>query len=134
RLGTVLLYSRSRDAFSRPQRELANVYAHLCAQALDNVRLHAEIARLAWTDSLTGLGNRRLAEERLRQEFLRAKRYASPFSIVLLDIDRFGRINEGYGHAAGDAVLKEFSRLLAHGIRDVDVPVRYGGDQFMLIL
>jgi GGDEF domain-containing protein/CheY-like chemotaxis protein len=134
RLGVMLLYSRNRDAFPPEQCELLNTYVQLSAKALDNARLYAEMAELARTDSLTGLANRHLAEERLQQEFQRSRRYADQFSIVLLDIDSFKRINDVHGHAAGDSVLKDFSRILAYEIRDVDVAARYGGDEFMLIL
>ena len=134
RLGVMLLYSRNRDAFPPEQCELLNTYVRLSAKALDNARLYDEMAELARTDDLTGLANRRLAEERLQQEFLCARRYAHQFSVVLLDIDFFKRINDTHGHAAGDDVLKGFSRLLAYEIRDVDIAARYGGDEFMLIL
>mgnify|MGYP001568686961 CR=1 FL=1 len=134
RLGVMLLYSRNRDAFPAEQCELLNTYVCLSAKALDNARLYAEMAELARTDCLTGLANRRLAEERLQHEFLCARRYAHQFSAILLDIDFFKRINDTYGHAAGDDVIKGFSRILAYEIRDVDIAARYGGDEFMLIL
>lgn len=133
-LGTMLLYSRNSNAFPPEQCELLNTYVRLSAKALDNARLYAEMAKLACTDDLTGLANRRHVEERLQQEFLRARRYACRFSVILLDIDFFKRINDTHGHAAGDSVLKDFSRILARGIRDVDVAARWGGDEFMLIL
>lgn len=85
-------------------------------------------------DSLTTLYNRRFVEEFLSQEFERFKRYHSPISIILCDIDFFKRFNDQHGHLAGDEVLREVSKRLGHGLRKPDVLGRYGGEEFLIVL
>jgi diguanylate cyclase (GGDEF)-like protein len=89
---------------------------------------------LAILDPLTGLYNRRYGEECLRKEITRAERHSYDLAVILLDLDRFKEINDQFGHAAGDVVLKEFSRRLKRAIRACDVPVRIGGDEFLVVL
>ena len=86
------------------------------------------------TDGLTGLDNRRHLEDRLREMFEHAKRLNEPFSCVMCDLDRFKSVNDTYGHQAGDAVLKQFARILKHEVREIDRVGRYGGEEFMLLL
>jgi len=85
-------------------------------------------------DTLTGALNRGAMEEDLPLEFARSRRYQRPFSIVMADIDHFKKINDTYGHAIGDEVLKSFSRLIMSQIRDVDGLYRYGGEEFLILL
>ncbi|MEH6500548.1 MAG: biofilm regulation diguanylate cyclase SiaD [Pseudoalteromonas distincta] len=85
-------------------------------------------------DPLTGLGNRRLLVERLKEETERARRYSRPFSIAMLDIDRFKSINDEHGHELGDLVLVEISRVLDAEIREQDLCGRWGGEEFLVIL
>ena len=85
-------------------------------------------------DPLTGLFNRRYGERRLREEILRAATTGDSLLVVALDFDRFKEINDRHGHAAGDSALKEFSRRLRSAIRASDVPVRVGGDEFIVVL
>jgi diguanylate cyclase (GGDEF)-like protein len=89
---------------------------------------------LSILDALTGLYNRRFGESRLREEIGRAEKSGEPLLILALDFDRFKDINDTYGHAAGDLALKTFSRRLQRAIRACDVPIRVGGDEFLLIL
>jgi diguanylate cyclase (GGDEF)-like protein len=89
---------------------------------------------LAILDPLTGLHNRRFGEERLKEEIARADRNGEPLAVLVLDLDHFKEINDQFGHAVGDAALKEFSRSLRKAIRACDVPVRIGGDEFLVIL
>lgn len=85
-------------------------------------------------DPLTGLGNRRLLVERLKEETERARRYNRPFSIAMLDIDRFKSINDDHGHELGDMVLVEISRVLDAEVREQDLCGRWGGEEFLIIL
>jgi diguanylate cyclase (GGDEF)-like protein len=85
-------------------------------------------------DALTGLYNRGYLYERLEQEMTRFKRYETPFSIIFLDIDHFKKINDTYGHIAGDSVLKELSALLHSELRTLDIIGRFGGEEFIIIL
>lgn len=89
---------------------------------------------LAILDPLTGLYNRRFCEERLKSEIQRADRQHLPLMVVTVDLDHFKQINDSFGHAAGDTVLREFSRHLNKTIRGADFAVRLGGDEFLLVL
>jgi len=89
---------------------------------------------LAILDPLTGLYNRRYGEECLRKEITRAEKLNHDLAVIVLDLDYFKEINDQYGHAAGDIVLKEFANRLRRSIRACDVPVRIGGDEFLVVL
>lgn len=93
-----------------------------------------EFQRLAMVDPLTGLSNRRVAEERLASEASRSGRYGHPLTVVALDLDKFKQINDTYGHLAGDLVLKEFAARLVSAIRLSDFAARMGGDEFLVLL
>lgn len=85
------------------------------------------------TDALTGTFNRRFLDARLKEEISRARRYAMPFSVLLIDIDHFKRVNDTHGHPAGDKVLQDFAGLLKKQLRDQDLLARYGGEEFMVL-
>jgi diguanylate cyclase (GGDEF)-like protein len=98
-------------------------------------QIEAEVfRRLAMYDPLTGLHNRRFAEQRLRAEIARSERRGLSMTVVLLDLNDFKKINDGYGHLVGDYVLKEFAKCLSHATRGSDLAVRWAGDEFMLLL
>jgi two-component system cell cycle response regulator len=120
--------------------ELAELTARVAGalrakHTLDRLRSRSrEFERLAITDPLTGLFNRRYLETRLAQEVSRARRDASWLSCLMLDVDRFKVVNDRYGHPAGDAVLAEVARALQAGVRNFDTVARYGGEEFAVIL
>ena len=89
---------------------------------------------MAILDPLTGLYNRRYGEQCLQKEIARAEKNSYDLAVLVLDLDYFKQINDKFGHAAGDLVLKEFSRHLRRAIRACDVPVRIGGDEFVVVL
>ena len=89
---------------------------------------------LATTDALTGMWNRRHFTQAARDALERAHRYQETFSLLMLDIDHFKKINDTYGHAAGDEVLRHFARLIRQGLRQVDLAGRFGGEEFAVIL
>lgn len=89
---------------------------------------------LALVDPLTGLYNRRFAERTIRAEIARAQRKGYALTLVLFDLDNFKLVNDRFGHAAGDAVLKEFANRLTKAVREADTAARLGGDEFMLLL
>jgi diguanylate cyclase (GGDEF)-like protein len=89
---------------------------------------------LAFLDPLTGLYNRRYIEDHLRNEMARAKRRGDSLVVILMDLDNFKKINDRFGHLAGDLVLQEFARRLNKAIRGSDVTVRLGGDEFLAVL
>jgi diguanylate cyclase (GGDEF)-like protein len=93
-----------------------------------------ELARLALYDGLTGVPNRQLLRDRIDQAIFRASRIKSGFSIVFVDLDRFKLINDGYGHEAGDVVLKTIAERLVKAIRTTDTVARWGGDEMVLVL
>jgi len=94
----------------------------------------AELHRLATIDALTGLYNRRYAEQRLAAEAGRSRRYGHPLAVLALDLNDFKQINDTHGHAAGDLVLREFAEKLNGAIRISDIAARMGGDEFLAIL
>ncbi len=88
---------------------------------------------MAAIDELTGILNRRFGLRRLNEEFERSKRYRMPLSVAMVDIDYFKKINDTYGHQAGDFILKTLASLLVQNIRVSDLAMRYGGEEFLLV-
>jgi two-component system, cell cycle response regulator len=99
---------------------------------LESMLHHVEA--LAITDPLTGLFNRRRFGDVLKREFAITRRYKNTLSCLMIDLDHFKRVNDRYGHDAGDQVLKETARRLLETVREVDVPARYGGEEFAVLL
>lgn len=116
------------------KRELAETVAEHIALALTNLRLQETLRYQAIRDPLTGLFNRRYMEETFKRELDRAARRKMTVGVIMLDIDHFKLFNDTFGHAAGDAVLIEFSALLKKHVRGEDISCRYGGEEFLLIL
>ena len=102
----------------------------------DNIEVayHEEIYRLTIEDSLTQVANKRALLDFLEKEFARAKRYQRPLSVIMVDLDHFKRVNDGFGHLMGDFVLREFARLVAARIRREGLFARYGGEEFCVVL
>jgi diguanylate cyclase (GGDEF)-like protein len=96
--------------------------------------LASEVYKLAALDQLTGLYNRRSGEQRLAEEISRAQRHGRPLTVLLMDLDGLKIVNDQFGHAAGDTVIKSFADRLQRAIRGSDLAVRLGGDEFMAIL
>ncbi|SDS09060.1 diguanylate cyclase (GGDEF) domain-containing protein [Halopseudomonas xinjiangensis] len=95
---------------------------------------HKELALSASTDGLTGLWNRSRIEQLFNEECLRANRYGTPFSVILIDIDHFKQVNDTFGHTVGDTVLRQFAALLRNNVRQVDQVGRLGGEEFLIVL
>tara|TARA_Y100001934_G_scaffold261662_1_gene335291 strand:+ start:708 stop:1646 length:939 start_codon:yes stop_codon:yes gene_type:complete len=102
-------------------------------QDLQEAKLRAEIYQRATRDPLTGLLNRRVFFERLREEFSFARRHGTPLSLLMFDVDHFKSVNDTHGHAVGDEVLRSMGALLLELCRDEDVVCRYGGEEFALV-
>jgi diguanylate cyclase (GGDEF)-like protein len=133
-IGLVLIF----NIYSIYQQVIVKRLRRQLSQQLDamgDLRMRAEeFHRLATTDCLTGLANRRSGEERLAAELARSERYGHPLTLVALDLDHFKEINDLYGHAAGDVVLREFAQKLARTVRGSDLAIRSGGDEFLALL
>jgi diguanylate cyclase (GGDEF)-like protein len=129
--GSLVLFG---DGFEDDDRMTAASLAAQAVVALDNVRLHRIVERQARVDDLTGLANRRQCEDQLATELARTERFGGPLSVVISDLDNFKDVNDRFGHPAGDVVLREFADTLVHGIRDVDLAARWGGEEFVLLL
>ena len=95
---------------------------------------YAEILKYATSDALTGLNNRRQFEERLKQEVSNARRQKHPLCAIMIDIDYFKKVNDTYGHYAGDVVLKKVASIIKSELREYDIPSRYGGEEFVILL
>ncbi len=93
-----------------------------------------EVKKMAITDPLTGLYNRRYMNDMLSKEFQKAKRYGGNLSCLMVDIDHFKQVNDTYGHAVGDMVLKEVAATLKNCLRTVDIVARWGGEEFVILL
>jgi two-component system cell cycle response regulator len=109
-------------------------FASHVALAIRNAKLLEQVQRLAETDPLTGVANRRLFELTLNRELSRASRSGEELTLVMLDVDRFKSFNDTHGHQAGDDVLRGVARALADTCRDFDTVARYGGEEFAVIL
>ncbi|MDH4099242.1 MAG: diguanylate cyclase [Nitrospirota bacterium] len=125
------------SSFCEEDLSLMNLVAAQAAMAIDRARLQEkteELRKLAVTDPLTGLFSRRYLEEVLYEEVERTLRYSRPLSLIMIDLDNFKPYNDSYGHQAGDELLKEVGRVLHGAVRSIDAAVRYGGDEFAVIL
>ena len=114
--------------------EIAEWLAGRASIALQNAHLHVMARRLASTDELTQLANRRHFDEALRAEVIRAERFGDPVAVVVADLDNFKEVNDRFGHDVGDLVLQTFADVIRASVRDVDLPARYGGEEFMVLL
>lgn len=133
--GVLVLIDRLDGShFLAQQEDEIRVLAAQAGIAIDNVLLHRETERLAITDSLTGLWNFRYLSMSLAREIERASRFERSLAVLMLDIDHFKTINDTYGHATGDEVLREFAARVGEQTREVDVFARYGGEEFVLVL
>ena len=120
--------------FGDDERDAVAWIAEQALIALENARLHGLVQRQAVTDDLTGLANRRRFLVQLESEIARSRRSGSPLAIILADLDDFKRVNDTHGHQVGDEALRSFGQILATMARDIDLPVRLGGEEFAVLL
>ena len=114
--------------------ELEARVAQLQRENIDLIMKNRVLAEVSARDALTGLYNRWYVMEKIESEMNRSLRHGSPVALLMLDIDHFKRINDSFGHAAGDQVLKSFGQVLRESCRVYDVPGRYGGEEFCIVL
>jgi diguanylate cyclase (GGDEF)-like protein len=133
--GALNIYRIGENAvFYEHEFELAKWFGDAAALAIDNAQVKARLEHLAQTDSLTGLYNHRFFHERLRSELTRASRSHDPVAVLMFDLDDFKRVNDVYGHGAGDQLLVQISRLARETVRGSDVVCRIGGEEFGVIM
>jgi two-component system cell cycle response regulator len=133
-VGSFTLMSKKKELFTEHEVEIFSILANQIAVSLDNAKMYQKVEEMAITDGLTGLYNHRKFQELLGEELRRTERHPQPLSLLLVDIDHFKRINDKYGHPAGDSILKRLSQVLAESVREIDFTCRYGGEEFALIL
>lgn len=131
-LGLVIVATET--AADTTGRELVETLVGHTALSINNATMMEQVERLAITDGLTGLYNRRYFNSRLETELQRSLRFAHPVSLIILDIDFFKSVNDILGHLGGDTVLKQLAALLREKVRKVDIVARYGGEEFAIIL
>ncbi len=134
RLGILSLVRFRTDAFGSAELTTASLIGHMLAAAWHAAQLYSEQAENAITDSLTGLRNSRWLRDSGRRELALAERAQRPLALVMLDLDKFKLVNDSAGHGTGDAVLRAVGRAIQDSIRADDVGVRYGGEEFVLLL
>jgi diguanylate cyclase (GGDEF)-like protein len=132
-LGVLIMVAILPRQFTQVDLEVLSLFATQAAIAIRNARLYNQIEQAAVTDELTGLFNRRGFFQLGEREFERASRFSRPLAAVMFDIDHFKRINDTYGHSAGDQVLRALADCFRQNTRGIDVAGRYGGEEFTLL-
>ncbi len=133
--GALNIYRLGEDAsFDDDEFELAKRFGDAAALALDNAEIRARLEHQAMTDPLTGLYNHRAFHERLRKALAHASRAHEAVSVLMLDIDDFKRVNDIYGHGAGDEILRGLAETLKDSVRSSDVVYRLGGEEFAVVI
>lgn len=133
-VGVMNLSRLTVGGFTASELRLLRLLADQAAVAISNASLHQMISRQAYSDTLTGLPNRRALDERLEEEVLAARRNNYSFAVIMMDLDGFKAVNDTYGHGTGDDVLRVVFNQMARGVRTTDFLARYGGDELTLIL
>jgi diguanylate cyclase (GGDEF)-like protein len=133
-LGVLNVESQHEDAFTPQDVLIMNTLADLLATALHNSFVFQKLQQQSITDGLTGIKTRRFFWEALSSEWKRASRSGRPFSVVLVDLDKFKEVNDTLGHLEGDLVLARVGRLLEQRCRQSNVVARYGGDEFIILM
>src|SRR5206468_6286773 len=122
------------DAADARVGELEARVAQLQRENIELIMKNRVLAEVSARDSLTGLYNRWYVMEKIESEMNRSLRHGSPVAVLMIDIDYFKRVNDTWGHAVGDLVLKSFGQVLRDSCRVYDVPGRYGGEEFCIVL
>jgi diguanylate cyclase (GGDEF)-like protein len=133
-IGAIVVASDQEGALPREEARNVALLGALAATSLEMVWEMEEVSRRARTDALTGLANRRAFDEQLEQLLAHADRFGHAVSLILADVDHFKKVNDSWGHEAGDAVLRAIAKTLSDGVRAVDVCARFGGEEIAILL
>ena len=133
-LGVINVESQQAEFFNDEDRQLLEVVASHLAIALSNLASQEILREQAIRDPLTGLFNRHYFNSIIASELSRADRYDRPMSLMMIDIDGFRAVNNEFGHLKGDDVLREIARMLERSVRSADRVIRYGGDEFLVLM
>jgi two-component system, cell cycle response regulator len=133
-MGVLNIESRTEQAFKEQDVLILRTLADLLATALHNVFVFQKMQQQSITDGLTGIKTRRFFLEAVQGEWKRASRSGRPFSVVMVDLDKFKEVNDSHGHLEGDLVLARVARLLEQKCRQSNVVARYGGDEFVILM
>lgn len=133
-VGVSYFYFPADFRISSRKLELLTTIGNQLGVAIENARLFGETKRLSLHDALTGLANRNLMNAELAKTFKQSQRSRMSLSLIMMDLDHFKEFNDTYGHAAGDKLLVDVAEVIKRAIREVDVAVRYGGEEFLIIL
>ena len=131
-MGIIVLVSGS--LFRDDLLDTLDLFSRSLALALHNAMVHDQVQRLAAIDPLTGIYNRRFGMTRLHEEFARAVQIESAIGLLMLDIDHFKGVNDTYGHSIGDRVIRQIANVAREALREGDILIRLGGDEFMAVL
>ncbi|HEY3368749.1 MAG TPA: diguanylate cyclase [Symbiobacteriaceae bacterium] len=134
RVKTHIDLKNSRAELARYAMQMAELNRELQSLNIQLNEANANLSLAAWTDPLTMLANRRTMVERIREEAARTDRTQGLFSLCISDLDHFKKINDTYGHDAGDHVLKSIASILKSALREQDVLARWGGEEFLLLM
>jgi diguanylate cyclase (GGDEF)-like protein len=133
-LGAIAVEADEESQLTSVEGSLLQLLSSVASVGLESVRQLQEVTARAATDELTGLPNRRMFDQRLRQHLAECDRHGQALSLVLCDIDHFKRVNDEHGHVAGDMVLAAIARAMVRTIRTIDICARYGGEELAILL
>ncbi|MBN1930497.1 MAG: diguanylate cyclase [Desulfobacterales bacterium] len=133
-IGVFQVFSATRGAFSQNHVRMLELLLRHTVEALKRISLQQKLKEQAIRDALTGAYNRHYFSQAIELEIKRSKRYGYPIRFLMIDINFFKQINDEFGHNIGDLVLQEIGKLLQRQVREVDFVIRYGGDEFLIVL
>lgn len=131
--GIMCLYPKNHLNQDMGARELLHTISNQLGLSIENALLYEKTKILSLHDPLTGLPNRRFLNLEIERNFFKAKRYGTPLALLIFDIDNFKKYNDSFGHTAGDSLLADIARIMLREIRESDLAVRYGGEEFLIL-